>query len=235
MSQKLTIEIWSDLICPWCWIGKRRLERALTQFPHRDEVDIVHRSFRIMPGMPTRSARDVLPERIGSPEQIAAKLRHVESEAAKEGLEFHLIDMFAGDTFDAQQLVKLAVSQGLQDRAVERFYRAAFTETVSLFDRETLLRLAEEIGLQRDAATEVLKHGLYASDVEKDQNALQTLGGNGVPFTLVSGQVIISGAQPASTFLRALEQAWNSQYSSPGTTLTGANCGPDGCLIDPTL
>ncbi|MDX5627178.1 MULTISPECIES: DsbA family oxidoreductase [unclassified Brenneria] len=229
MAQTISVEIWSDLICPWCWIGKRRFERALADFPQRERVKVVQRAFRLMPGLAPQRAQNVLIQRLGSAERVAAMLAHVENEAAGENLEYRLAASFVGDTRDIHRLVKFAAEKGLQDQAVERFYRAGFTENAALFERQTQLRLMADIGLDRDACAAVLDADAYASAVDEDLRAAQARGGGGVPFFLIDGQQAISGAQSAPTFLAALEQAWQVQPSQREQGSTGAVCGPDGC------
>ncbi|MCL2896914.1 DsbA family oxidoreductase [Brenneria tiliae] len=229
MTQTITVEIWSDIICPWCWIGKRRFERALADFPQRDRVKVVQRAFRLMPGLAPQRAQEVLVQRLGSAERVAATLAHVENEAAGENLEYHLAASFVGDTRDIHRLVKFAAEKGLQEQAVERLYRAGFTENAALFERQTQLQLMADIGLDREACAAVLDGTAYAAAVDEDQRAVQARGGGGVPFFLIDGRQAISGAQPAPTFLAALEQAWQVQLSHSEQGSTGAVCGPDGC------
>ncbi|MGE7964034.1 DsbA family oxidoreductase [Pseudomonas sp. NPDC089918] len=231
MTQALTVEIWSDLICPWCWIGKRRFERALAELPQRDYVEIVHRSFRLMPGASPRVAREVLLQRLSSAQQVTAMLDHVEGEAAKEGLTYHLVDTLTGDTLDAHRLVKHATTQGLQEQAVERFYRANFSERASLFDRTSLLRLAAEIGLEPDTCAAVLNGNTYTAEVDEDLRVARALGDNGVPFFRIAGRQTLSGAQPSSAFLTALQQAWDARPQEVASMATGEVCGSDGCII----
>lgn len=230
MNDTLTLEIWSDVICPWCWIGKRRLESALAAFPHRDQVRIVHRAYRLMPGAPVQPSRAVLAQKLGSPQQMAAMLAHVEAEAAKEGLEYHLADGWVGDTLALHRLIKYAANCDLGEVTIERFYRAGFTEQLPIFERATQLRLASEIGLDPDDVEAVLDGQVYLAEVEADQRALQATGGNGVPFFLIGGKYTISGAQPQEVFIRALQQAWNARPVAVAAA-DGNVCGPDGCVI----
>ncbi len=228
MSQALTVEIWSDLICPWCWIGKRRFEQALAAFAQRDQVKIVHRAFRLMPGVVPQPARNVLLQKLGTQQRMAAALAHVEAEAAKEGLTYHLADAWAGDTLDLHRLVKYAASQARAGDVVERLYRAVFTETDNVFDHQTQLRLLTEIGLPRADVEAVLAGDTYGAEVAEDQRALQARGGNGVPFFVIAGSHAISGGQPAEVFARALQQAWDAL---PIEVDEGLICGPDGCAV----
>jgi len=232
MTKTITVEIWSDFICPWCWIGKRRFERALADFPHRDQVEVIHRAFRLMPGQSPRPVDDVLGQRVGAA-QAAAIRAQTESEAATEGLTYHLAGTLAGDTLDGHRLMKLATAHGLQERAIERLYRAYFSEQESLFDRDTLLRLGTEIGLDRDACAAVLENTDHMATVEDDQRRVQSHGGSGVPFFLIERQLAVSGAQAAVVFRSALEQAWNSHQADTQEATAGVSCGPEDCSFPP--
>ncbi|MFA5629973.1 MAG: DsbA family oxidoreductase [Porticoccaceae bacterium] len=214
MRKTITVEIWADLICPWCWIGKRRFERALADFAHRDQVEVIHRAFRLMPGQSPRPVDDLLGQRVGAARATAIR-EQTESEAATEGLTYRLAGTLAGDTLDGHRLVKLATAQGLQEAAIERFYRAYFSEQEPLFDRETLLRLGAEIGLDRAVCAAVLDSSDHVATIEDDQRRVRAHGSNGVPFFLIDGRLGVSGAQPADVFRAALEEAWNSNSRRP--------------------
>lgn len=224
MSQQLMIEIWSDLICPWCWIGKRRLEKALADFPQRDQVQLVHRAFRLMPGVAPQKVKTLLAQRYGSAEQVEAMMSHIEGEGAREGLEYHLAEGFGGDTLNLHQLVKHAASQGLQDQAIERFYRASFTECLPVFEPSVQLTLMAEIGLDRDVCLNILQQQNYAAAVAEDHQLLQQYHSSGVPFFVINGRQTLSGAQPAEVFAAALNQALPD-------SVTSQLCGPDGCAL----
>lgn len=226
MSRELTVEVWSDVICPWCWIGKRRLEHALAGFANRDQVRIVYRAFRLTPGLEPQHSANLLTQRLGSPERAAAAMAQVAGEAAKEGLEYHLAEAWVGDTLHLHRLLKFAAEKGQGEQAIERFYRAGFTQRQPLFERATQLRLMADIGLEPEAVEAVLDSDIHAAAVAEDQRTRQTLGGSGVPFFLIDGSYAISGAQPREAFLRALHQAWDER---PAVMTQGAVCGPDGC------
>lgn len=209
MSRTMPIEIWSDLICPWCWIGRRRFERALAEFAHRDGVRLVHRAFRLTPGLPPQPFEMVMQRRLGSSARFQAMLAEVGQAAAAEELAYDLESAEVGDTLDAHRLVLFAAGQGLQREIVERFFRAYFSERASLFDRDTLLRLAADVGLERSSALKVLGGMAHTQDALVDQVRAQSLGAGGVPFFLVDGRVALSGAQSPRQFLAALTQAWD--------------------------
>jgi predicted DsbA family dithiol-disulfide isomerase len=208
----MRIDVWSDLVCPWCYIGKRRLERAIAQLPDAPRVDIVHRSFQLNPSMPmstTSSRRDYLRAKYGwSPTQAARIDEDMEHRAAADGLEYHLTaDGLTGNTYDAHRLVHLARERGRQDEAVERFFRAYFTEQRSLFDKASLEALAVDAGLDADEACRVLAGRDYADAVSEDVREADAIGVSGVPFFVLDRRVGLSGAQPVETFVAALKQA----------------------------
>ncbi len=208
----MRVEIWSDVVCPWCYIGQRRFERALESFAHRDDVTVVHRSFQLDPTAPKGRTENTVTMLAGkyrrSIEEATAMMVQVEQTAAGEGLEYHLTKTVSGNTVDAHRVLHLAKEHGVQDAAEDRFYRAYFTEGQSLFDHESLTRLAAEAGLDAAEVTRVLKEGTYAEAVEADSAEAHGLGATGVPFFLIDGRYVVSGAQPAEVFGQALEQAW---------------------------
>jgi predicted DsbA family dithiol-disulfide isomerase len=206
------IDVWSDLVCPWCYIGKRRLERALAELPSAPEVEIVHRSFQLNPLAPidtTGSRRDYLRAKYGWSSDEAAKIdADMEKRAAADGLEYHLTaDGATGNTFDAHRLVHLARDRGRQDEVVERFFRAYFTEQRSLFDKASLQTLAVEAGLDADDARRALAGRDYADAVDADVIEARMLGVSGVPFFVFDRRLGLSGAQPVETFVDAIKQA----------------------------
>jgi predicted DsbA family dithiol-disulfide isomerase len=208
----MRIDVWSDLVCPWCYIGKRRLEHALAQLPDAPNVDIIHRSFQLNPSAPmdtTSSRRDYLRAKYGwSPTQAAKIDADMEQRAAADGLEYHLTaEGLTGNTFDAHRLVHLALSRGRQDEAVERFFRAYFTEQRSLFDKESLQALAVDAGLDAAETRSVLAGSDYGEAVAADIRDARTLGVSGVPFFVFDRRLGLSGAQPIDVFVDALTQA----------------------------
>jgi predicted DsbA family dithiol-disulfide isomerase len=207
-----TVDVVSDVVCPWCYIGKRRLEHALKDFPGAGEVEIVHRSFQLNPAAPTSTTskrRDYLMKKYGWSNAQAEKIdSDMEARAATDGLEYHLgAEGLTGNTFDAHRLVHAAAAQGRQDEAVERFFRAYFTEQRSLFDKDSLLPLAVEAGLDAADTERVLGSNDYADAVERDINEARMLGVSGVPFFVFDMKLGLSGAQPLEVFADAIKQA----------------------------
>jgi predicted DsbA family dithiol-disulfide isomerase len=205
----LTVEIWSDVVCPWCYIGKRRFEAALAEFPH--PVETVWRSFELDPGAPAvreHTATEHLAAKYGmSVEQAQASHARMTELAAAEGLEYDFDKTRGGNSFDAHRLIHLAAAHGKQDEAKERLMRAYFTEGVAIGDREALVALAADIGLDGDEARAALDGDAYADAVREDERLAQRLGIQGVPFFVLDRRLGVSGAQPAEVLVQALEQA----------------------------
>jgi predicted DsbA family dithiol-disulfide isomerase len=205
----LTVEIWSDVVCPWCYIGKRRFEAALTEFPH--EVETVWRSFELDPGAPAtreHTATEHLAAKYGmSLEQAQASHAQMTELAAQEGLEYHFDTARGGNSFDAHRLIHFAAVHGKQAEAQERVMRAYFTEGVAIADREALVALAADLGLDPDEARAVLESDAYADAVRADERLAQRIGIHGVPFFVLGRRYGVSGAQPAEILVKALEQA----------------------------
>ena len=226
----MRIEIWSDVICPWCWIGYTRFAKALAGFAAREDVSIVHRAFRLAPGEPVRPADQAISARYGmTVGQARAMMRQVEQTAAQDGLPFHLQGTEFGDTGDAHRLVYFATAQGRGHAMMERLWRAYFTENRSVFDHTGLTDLAVEVGLDRSAMQRLFEGRQYAEVVEADVRAAVQLGARGVPFFLIDGRLAIGGAQPVETFSAALEQAWREKPVLVGGD--AERCGPGGCEI----
>jgi predicted DsbA family dithiol-disulfide isomerase len=206
----MRVDIWSDLVCPWCYVGKRRFEKALARFDNRDDVQVVYRSFQLNPAAPrdtTSSRREMLMRKYRrSPDQVVEMDARMTQTAAAEGLEFNLEGTLTGNTFDAHQLVHLAHAHGLQDAVVERLFRAYFTERQSLFDQQTLVNLGADAGLNRDETAAVLGDNRYAHAVDADIEIAHRLGVTGVPFYVINDRYGISGAQAPETFLDVLQR-----------------------------
>ncbi|MGU7782402.1 DsbA family oxidoreductase [Burkholderia sp. PU8-34] len=229
----LTVEIWSDLICPWCWIGKRRFDEALAAFAHADRVDVVLRAYRLMPGQPVEPVEAMLGSKYRlAPAQVDQMLRQVTDAAASVGLHYDLPGTLVGDTLDGHRLVKFAETTGRAHALTERLYRAYFSEHGSLFDHGALADFAVDAGLERAAAEAVLRSDAYRDDVEADIERAAQIGGRGVPLFVFGSRYAVSGAQPADVFAQALEQAWQDGVVAIGGD-DAAACGPDGCALPP--
>jgi predicted DsbA family dithiol-disulfide isomerase len=213
-SLTLTLELWSDVVCPWCYVGRRRLQRALGQFAHADRVSLVHRSFQLDPWAPkggTRSRREMLMAKYRlSEDQVQALDARMADTMAAEGLEYRVDDTVTGNTGDAHRLLQLAREQGRQDALLDRFYRAYFAEGRSLFDDESLAALAVDAGLDQAAVAETLQGTRFADAVQADQAQARALGVTGVPFLVIGGRHSISGAHDVDVVRDALERAWEA-------------------------
>jgi predicted DsbA family dithiol-disulfide isomerase len=230
--KKLEIDVWSDVVCPWCAIGKKRLEDALAKFPHKDDVAVVWRAFELDPSAPKVQEGDNA-ERLGKKygrtrEQALAMMKNVEDTAAKDGLTLRLATARSGNTFDAHRVIKLAGDRGVQGAVKARLMRGYMTDGEAIGEREVLVKLAAEAGLDAEEVRAVLASDRYAAEVREEEAAARSLGVNGVPFFVLSGKYAVSGAQPAETMLRALEQAWETA-SEEASAAEGATCGPEGC------
>ena len=205
----MRVDIWSDLVCPWCYLGKRRFERAIAMSGHQNDVQVIHRSFQLDPSLPkgqSLRARDMLMRKYRMTEaEVIASQDRLESLAAAEGLEYHLAESRTGNTMDAHRLVHLGHEHGIQDGVIERLFRAHFTENTSLFDEESLAVLGQEAGLPD--VGEFLRSGRYENEVIADHGHAHALGVRGVPFFLIDGRDGVSGAQSVEVFAQALARA----------------------------
>jgi predicted DsbA family dithiol-disulfide isomerase len=204
----MKIEIWSDVVCPWCYIGKRRLERALGEFEHADDVEVTWRSFQLNPDAPRTAVptRDYLKNRFGP--QATAMTSRVAELGRAEGLNLDFDTSLTVNTLTAHRALHFAASQGLGDAAKERLLRAHFSEGADVSDHETLAKLLAEVGVDADRTRAVLAGKDYAIEVRDDIEEADRLGITGVPFFVIDRKYAISGAQPAETFLHALRTAY---------------------------
>ena len=233
----LQVEIWSDVLCPWCYIGKRRLEAALERFPHRDEVQVVWRSFQLDPSIPEGETHATLPAlaaKYGTTvDRMRATMTRVEQVAAEDGLEYHLAEGTSGNTSLAHELLHHAAESGRQGEVKERLLHAHFTEGRSIFDVDSLVALAAEVGLDADEARAALTERRHRTAVAEDAATAQLLGATGVPFFVVDRKYGAAGAQPADLLLSILERAWAE--SRPLVTVPAAEgCADDACAVPPT-
>ena len=217
----MDIHIWSDIVCPWCYLGKRRFEHALALFDHREAVHVTHRSFQLDPSRPrhqTTNRRAMLKAKYQLTDAKVHEMdARMEGLAEIEGLEYHLTDEgLTGNTLDAHQLLQLGKERGVQDAVIERLYRAYFTEQRSVFDRTSLVTLAGDAGLDQAEARDVLERDAYVKAVEADVNEARTLGVNGVPFFVI-GRYGVSGAQATDVFGEALTRAWDERATTSST------------------
>jgi predicted DsbA family dithiol-disulfide isomerase len=240
----MRIEIWSDVVCPWCYIGKRRLEKSLETFQAAasDErsVEIVWRSFELdpsAPAIPVETVAEALGRKYGGGAEGGKEMiDRVEAVAAEEGLLFRHHASLRVSTVDAHRVLHLALETGgpeLQGRLKEALLSAYFIETENVADHDTLTRIAMATGLEEARVREVLAGSEYAGAVEADIREAAALGATGVPFYVVDRKYGVSGAQSPDVFTEILEKAWNESH--PKLDLVGGAgadaCGPDGCAI----
>jgi predicted DsbA family dithiol-disulfide isomerase len=234
----MNIEIWSDVVCPWCYIGKRRFEHALSGFRHRDDVDFTWRSFQLDPHAEAQSDVDPL-ERLAakygmSRAQAEAAQARVTANAATVGLDFHLDRARSFNTFDAHRLIHYAHSIGRQDALKERLMAAYFVDGAAVGQHDVLTRLAVEVGLDEAAVREVLEGKAFADDVRHDEQEARDIGITGVPFFVIDRAYGISGAQPSELILATLDKVWAESHPLQMVAAGGGgddlSCTDDSCL-----
>ncbi len=229
---KLRVDIWSDIACPWCYIGKRRLETALSDFPQKDQVEVVWHSFELDPSAPVgnpQPMRDALARKYGrTPAQAQEMMDNMTQAAAGDGLEYHFENTRLTNTFLAHQLIHLAAGHGQQDAMKERLLRAYMSEGQDVGEIDTLVALAGDVGLDAAEVRAALEGGQYAGDVRQDEAQAQALGISGVPFFVLGGKYGVSGAQGPELLRSALDQVWNETHPAP-LTLLGSAAEADGC------
>jgi predicted DsbA family dithiol-disulfide isomerase len=237
----MLIEIWSDVVCPWCYIGKRRLEKALAGFEHADEVEVRWRSFQLDPGAPaepTEPTATMLARKYGQTPQGARQMQdQVEAVAAEEGLVFRLADTLHLNTVDAHRVIHLAHELGgtdLQGRVKEALLDAYFAQARNVADHAVLREVAVASGVDAARVDDVLAGAAYTDEVWADMEQAQAYGASGVPFFVIDQRYGVSGAQPAEAFAQVLERAWSDAHPVVQVLAGGSGgdvCGPDGCVV----
>ena len=236
----MKVEIWSDVVCPWCYIGKRRFEHALARFPHAAEVEVEWRSFELDPVAPTAGDLDLvqrLATKYGvSRDEAEAMNERVTRVADDEGLSFRLDIAKPGRTFDAHRLLHLAADRGVQDAVKEGLLAAYQTQGERIADADVLTRVAVAAGLDGAEVAQMLAGDAYGEAVRADEREARQLQVGGVPFFVFDRRYGVSGAQPSDVLLDVLERAWaeRSPVQVPaggggGETSAAEACGPDGC------
>lgn len=235
---EVKIEIFSDVACPWCFIGKRRFETALESFEHRDEVEVEWKSFQLDPTLPEHDHRkeiDYLAETKGMPrEQVTQMLAHVTQQAAGEGLEYDFDSLVVANSWKAHRVIQRAKAVSLEtaERLEEQLFRAHFEDGMDIGSEDVLVELGTAAGLTAEQVREALDEDRWETAVKQDLATAQALGVSGVPFFVLERKYGISGAQPVEVFAQALEQSWAEsqplQMVQP-VGLDGQACGPEGC------
>lgn len=233
---KMRVEIWSDVMCPFCYIGKRKFEQALAAFPHKDKIAITWKSFELNPGLktdPSKTLVDYLAENKGiSRKEAQGMMDYAAGMAAKVGLEYHFEKAVVANSFNAHRFSHFAKQNGKQNEVEELLFHAYFTLGQNTDDMNVLLQIGADAGLDGAALKAAMNSSAYADDVKRDENEAQRLGINGVPFFLFDRKMAVSGAQDSQIFARALDQAYAAWSKAQGDTIItiadGKVCTPDG-------
>ena len=231
----MKVEIWSDVVCPFCYIGKRKFENALGQFAHRDDVQIEWKSFELTPDfqpLPGESIHASLAKKKGVPEAEGRRMNDHMSLIAKEvGLNYDFDNTIPANTFLAHQLIHFAAHHGQQGAMKERLFAAYYLEGQNVGEIDTLARLAAEIGLDAEEARHALLASTYANEVRRDEYEAQQIQVRGVPFFIFDDKYAVSGAQPSEVFAEVLDTVWAEAHPKAQPTLLadGPACGPEGC------
>ncbi|MEM9453845.1 MAG: DsbA family oxidoreductase [Myxococcota bacterium] len=236
VMQTLRVEIWSDVACPWCWVGKRHLEAALERFGQQAQV--VWRAFELDPSAPkahppgTDYVQRLANKYRTTRDQAQAMIDRMTRVGAENGLDFRFDRARPGNTFDAHRLLHWAGEHGKQDALKERLFSAYMHEGQSVADHEVLVDLAAEVGLDAERAQALLSSDEHAHDVRHEQATAAELGVTGVPFFVIDGRYAVSGAQPSEVLLQAMQRAWRDMTGKPSEIASSAEvCGPDGCAM----
>ncbi len=235
----MKIEIWSDYVCPFCYIGKRRFEEALAETGLEGKAEVVFKAFQLDPNSPETSDKnmqEVLAQKYGTSMEEAKNMTdNVEFQAKTVGLHYDFGKIKPANTFNAHRLAKLAEQQGLGAQASERLLKAYFIDAEKIGTEDVLLRLAEEVGISRERAQQVLDSDEFAADVKADIAEAGKIGVRGVPFFVINQKYAISGAQPTETFADALRKVAEEEGIQPSLKVLGPDgeglCTDDGCTF----
>lgn len=239
----MNVDIWSDIACPWCFIGKRRFEKALAEFPFKDQVTVTWHSYQLDPSLPEHydgSELEYLSQRKGmEPAQVSQMFDHVTQVAAAEGLDYDFAKIVVANSFPGHELIHLAAARGQEgaaDAVKEALLSAHFEQGRDIGRREVLVEIGTAAGLAEEEITAALDGGTYRDAVRADIRRAQMLGIQGVPFFVLDNKYGVSGAQPSELFAQALETAWREANPlvmvgdrANADELNGEVCGPDGC------
>jgi len=231
----MKVEIWSDVVCPFCYIGKRKFEKALGAFAHRDDVQIEWKSFELTPDfqpVPGESIHASLAKKKGVPEAEGRRMNDYMTQAAQEvGLAYQFDKAIPANTFLAHQLIHFGAHHGRQDAMKERLFAAYYLEGQNVGEIDTLARLAGEIGLDVAEARHALLASTYAEEVRRDEYEAQQIQVRGVPFFVFDDKYAVSGAQPSEVFAEVLDTVWAEAHpkAQPTVLAAGPACGPEGC------
>ena len=231
----MLVEIWSDVVCPWCYIGKRRFEAALARFEHADEVEVRWRSFELDPQAPFRRSGTMaehLAAKYGTTvDEAAGRLEHMDAMARDEGLDFHLARTQGGNTFAAHRLIHLAYERDAATGAAvkEALLQAYFIELQPVSEPDVLVEVGVAAGLDRAEVEQLLEGDRFASEVREEEAEAAALGATGVPFFVFDRAFAVPGAQDPDTFLTVLRRAWDRRALT--VVEAGPACDDDSCAI----
>lgn len=235
----MKVEIFSDIACPWCYIGKRRFEEALAAFEHKDDVEITWRSYQLDPSLPEHydgSELDYLASSKGMPRgQVAVMFEQVKAQAASVGLQYDFDDLVVANSFTAHRFIHLAKQHGKADEAEELLFSGHFEHGKDIGSSDYLTELGAQLELPENQVAELFTSDVFADDVRSDITEARSIGVSGVPFFVFERTYGLSGAQPSETFTKVLAQAWQETQplkvpsSLDESELNGQVCGSDGC------
>ncbi len=218
-AEPIVVDVWSDVVCPFCYLGHAVLAEAIEQFPHGSSVQVRYHSFQLQPGFPAGEsilADDFLTQQYGLPKsQFEASHQQLSSRGARSGLDYRFETTLMVNTLDAHRMIHLAKAHGQELPMVDRLFRAEFTEGLDLADHGVLADLAVELGLDRADAVKALETKAYEQDIRADLAQARRLGISGVPFFVFDNKRAVSGAQPAETFRKALDVTWQDRTAQP--------------------
>lgn len=235
-TDTMLVEVWSDVMCPFCYIGKRKFEAAIAKSEHKDKIKLVWKSFQLDPSISSDDNKDYslfLQKKKGfSAEQTKGMLAGVSNMAREMGLDYHFEKAIVANSFLAHRFAHLAKKQGLQDAAEEALFKAHFTDGKDIGNLETLVQLGISIGIEELECREALTGNAFIEEVQQDQIEAQQIGVTGVPFFVFNRKYAISGAQETSVFSNTIDKAfveWEKQNKSPELEITdGKACTTDG-------
>lgn len=233
----MKIEVWSDTICPFCYIGKRKLEKALAKFGHQDEIEVLWKSFQLNPNIPkdlpksTSMIAYLAASKSWSLEESISAHKHVTKMAAQEGLEYNFDKAIVANSMDANRFIHLAQRFGVQNEAEELLFKAYFTEGKDIADIETLVQIGVELGIEADVVREAMNSDAFQHAVNQDIQEAQAIGVRGVPFFVFDRKQAISGAQPDDVFDNTLKSAFESWKGAEQSFISTENQG-DSCDLD---
>jgi predicted DsbA family dithiol-disulfide isomerase len=230
----MKVDIWSDIRCPFCYIGKRKFEIALEKFEHKNEVEVEWKSFELDPNLPTNTqvnADDYLSEIKGISKGKVKEMHQYMKQVAEEvGLNFNFENAIVANSFNAHRLIQFAKSKGLGNKAEEALFKAHFTEGKNIDDQQILVEIAVSIGLQKEETAKILESDAFTKEVKNDEMQAESFGIRGVPFFVLNDKYAVSGAQSPETFLQALQQTWKEfeEKKKPVVINEGESCSIDG-------